>query len=229
MRYSDEQLMAYADGELPAAEAGVLREAARQDAELARRIERFAATRRVLANSLRLKLDEPVPQRLLDAINAPASAATPPSRVIPLRRRPSPWRSVLPLALAASFVLGVGLLSSRLLLEAPDPLSAALEHQASGVPFPTARGDIVALSTLKTGAGDYCREYERGESGARTRGLACRGEGGLWTERSLPAPETEAGGGYQLAAGEAGDAAAALGAERLGPEDEKKLIEKRWR
>lgn len=260
--FSEEILMAYADGELPAAQAQAIADAARSDAQLARRIERYAATRRVLAGAFAGKLEEPVPQRLLQTVlgdqRSPAAVPRPtqwgegrasggvrgagaegappvlqeasPKVVLLRRRAPTFWTSWQPLALAASVLLVVGLLSSRLLMQAPDLLSVALETQASGVPQQTADGEIVALSTLRTADGDFCREYERSRGGQSTRGLACRGDSGDWAERAVAsAPAISSGSGYQTASGDASDAAAALKAQRLTAEEEKKLIQKHWR
>ena len=224
--YDDQQLMAYADGELPQAQAAEIRAAAQRDAGLARRIERFAATRSVLRRTLDARLAEPVPQRLLDVLASPAAQA----KVVPLRRKSTLWQHWQPMTLAASVVLVVGLLSARLLLQTPDQLSLALEKQPSGLPYKTAQGEIVALSTLRLGDGSYCREFERSGSGASARGLACRGAGARWAERAMAtAPQQPAAGGYQMAAGETTDAAAQLGAQRISVEQERTLIQQDWR
>jgi anti-sigma factor RsiW len=76
---SEERLMAYADGELDAAEhAGERAEietAIRADLALARRVEQHRALRARVGGAFRSVLDEPVPDRLLAAVrNAPAEA-----------------------------------------------------------------------------------------------------------------------------------------------------------
>lgn len=228
--YDDQQLMAYADGELSAAQAEAIRAAAQRDAGLARRIERFAATRSVLRRTLDARGTEPVPQRLLDLLASPAAQA----KVVPLRRKSTLWQHWQPMALAASVVLVVGLLSARQLLLTPDSLSMALEKQPSGLPYKTAQGEIVALSTLRLADGSYCREFERSQSdngsGTSARGLACRGDAARWAERSIAAaPPQPAAAGYQTAAGETKDAAAALGAHRISVAQERELIKQQWR
>jgi hypothetical protein len=67
---SDEVLMAYADGELLEPEAIAVRERARHDPAIAGRIAMFKASRKVLSAVFDPVLDAPVPQRLIDAVQA---------------------------------------------------------------------------------------------------------------------------------------------------------------
>ena len=238
--YTDEQLMAYADGELPAAEVQAIAAAAAADPELAQRIERFAATRRVLHDAFAPTLEEPVPARLLEAL------ASPERKVVPLRRiTPASW---VPMALAASIALAVGLSVSLWLPQAgpavaglPQDMAAlgeVLETRASGEPQPVTQGgrsyEILPTATLRAAAG-WCREFQstlEGEHPARARGVACRQPDGQWQLVAVAAA-----GGAAAAAGEyvpagAGepDLAAGLGAsERLTPAQEAGLIRDNWR
>jgi anti-sigma factor RsiW len=72
---SDELLMAYADGELDGAESANVELCLEQSPEAAARLTVFAATGRGLANIFERPMLEPVPQRLVDAIYAPATVA----------------------------------------------------------------------------------------------------------------------------------------------------------
>lgn len=240
--YTDEQLVAYADGELPAAEAGAITQAAADDPALARRIERFVQTRRVLSEAFAARLTEPVPARLLDVLAAPG-------KVVPLRRAPArPW---VPLALAASVALGVGLSVSLWLPRGPGatvttiaglPLDAAalgtvLERKASGEPVIVAQAgrqyEILPTATLQSGAG-WCREFEstlEGATPARARGVACRQADGQWQLVAATAVGAVAatGGDYAPAGAAGPDLAAALGAAvRLTPAQERDLIRDNW-
>lgn len=119
---SDELLMAYADGELEGDECANLESGLLQSSELAARLAVFSATGRGLAQIFDKPMQEPVPQRLVDAIYAaPAAGVLAGGRkanenVVPFAsRKPqarSSQRSVLPqqLALAAACVtlLAVG-------------------------------------------------------------------------------------------------------------------------
>jgi hypothetical protein len=66
----DEVLMAYADGELLEPEATAVRERAKHDPAIAGRIAMFKASRTVLSAAFDPVLDAPVPQRLVDAVQA---------------------------------------------------------------------------------------------------------------------------------------------------------------
>lgn len=219
--FSDIQLMAYADGELPTDEAAALTEALTADPALATRIEHFAASRRALKRAFALPAATPLSPALQKRL-AP-EAATP----MPRRHR-ARW----PLALAASLVLGLGaVIGHQLTRPAPDALSLALETMPSGEISRSAGGEIVALSTLAAEDGSLCREYERSNAKGSQRGLACREPQGRWRERALPAvaatpPDS---GSYQLASGEPVDAAIALKARRLSPEEERQLLRQGWR
>lgn len=238
--WRDEDLMAYADGELGDEQRRAIADAARADPALARRIAAFAASRRLLQETLDAKLREPVPQRLLDVLAAPVRA-----EVVPPRRRAARW---MPLALAASLALAIGIgaggwwFGSPPLVSGLPPetaaLGRALETLASGVPAQgESRGvryEILPLSTLRRSDGTYCREFESSLQGGDrrvARGLACR-EGGAWTVQAVatvsdaaPAP-----GGYRAASGGAIDFAAALGtAQRLTPDEERKRLDTQWR
>lgn len=68
--FSDEVLMAYADGELLEAETAAVRERAKHDPAIAGRIAMFKASRKVLSAAFDPVLDAPVPQRLVDAVRA---------------------------------------------------------------------------------------------------------------------------------------------------------------
>jgi anti-sigma factor RsiW len=72
---SDELLMAYADGELDNSERANVETCLQQSPDVAARLAVFSATGRGLANIFDKPMLEPVPQRLVDAIYAPASVA----------------------------------------------------------------------------------------------------------------------------------------------------------
>lgn len=74
---SDEVLMAYADGELPPQEKEALEALLSRDATLRMRLAPFVVTRREIAGVFDATLDEPVPERLVDAI---LRAPVPPNR-----------------------------------------------------------------------------------------------------------------------------------------------------
>lgn len=104
--FDDATLMAYADGQLPAAEAAAVAAAVAADAGLASRVAALRAQNAALHEALDPWLAEPIPERLLAAAAPPAS--------------PSLWQAWRPfLAVAATLVLGlsVGWFGRDLLLE----------------------------------------------------------------------------------------------------------------
>jgi hypothetical protein len=205
MTVSDEALMAYADGEADAATRAVIEAAMRDDPEVGRRIEQHRALRQAMQGAFAAALDEPVPQRLIDAarghIAAPAGkvvdlatardthAAFASAAVAPGRRRS--WQS---LAMAASLLLGVALgylgwhdsnvsmkAGSNGELIASSGLAEALSSQLSQDRSPALAATTGLSFRAKTG--DYCRTFLLTGSSA-TSGLACR-EGDGWKIKVL--------------------------------------------
>ncbi len=199
MRFSDEMLMAYADGELDLVARAEIEEAMAKDPEVARRIERH----RALAASVRAAygsvLDEPVPNQLASLAAPPVAA---PVIDLAARRMLPPaaqallagWRLPQWSAIAASVALGlaIGVLVTR------GP-AAPYEETAAGL---VARGDLDAALTrqlagsLGTGgpqvgftfrdhAGAWCRTFHLQQETALA-GLACRA-GGEWQLQVLAA------------------------------------------
>jgi anti-sigma factor RsiW len=95
---SDEMLMAYADGELDNSERANVETCVHQVPDVAARLAVFAATGRGLANIFERPMLEPVPQRLLDAIYAPASMAAVTSGAIGGLAIGSAYENVIPFA-----------------------------------------------------------------------------------------------------------------------------------
>jgi hypothetical protein len=109
--FSDEELMAYADGALAPERSARLVEILPGRPDLARRIAVFARTSALAAESVKARTDEPVPDKLKAAVEAMIRKAAPASATVtPLRPRKS-TPSVSPfgnwaMPIAASF-LGV--------------------------------------------------------------------------------------------------------------------------
>lgn len=190
MSVTPEQLMAYADGELAGVEKALVEAALAEDAKLRATVERHRALRSKLAGAFVPVLDEPVPQRLVDAakaapeIEAPAKApniidfAT--ARVKKIGWSTREWG-----AMAACLM--VGLLIGGGGLQKPDPnmlarngglyangkLERALDTQLAS---DTARTVRIGL-TFRDADGDVCRTYAY--EGGGVNGLACR-EGEDW-------------------------------------------------
>ena len=199
MTVPDETLMAYADGEVDAATRAIIEAAMRDDPEIRRRIEEHRALRETMQGAFSEVLDEPVPQRLIDAARGLNAART--GNVVDLARArraavdaPGRRRSRQPVAMAASVLVGVALgylgwhgsntwvkTNSSGELVAGAGLAEALSNQLSDDRSP----GLVAITGLSFRAktGDYCRTFSSTGTPASS-GLACR-EGDGWKIKVL--------------------------------------------
>jgi hypothetical protein len=216
VNYDDETLMAYADGELDAAERAEISAALEQDPQLARRVEQHRMLRTEVTGAFAGVLGEPVPERLVAAAKAATGTATEsPARgkvvQFPVRatRAPgAPWRAREWSAMAASVLLGVAISwrafspdESALIaarggaLVARGALATALEKQLAS---DQRREDAVLIGvTFKARDGHYCRSFTLHE--AKTAGLACR-VGSEWQVPVATATEIPGGTLQQAAA-----------------------------
>lgn len=107
---SDEMLIAFVDGELSVADRMRLQASLAEDSALAERLAVFAWSAELARDAFAEILTQPVPERLLAAIDSAQDAA---SKVVelPSRRRAALWKWAAP-AIAASLalflVLGIG-------------------------------------------------------------------------------------------------------------------------
>lgn len=204
MKFSDETLMAYADGELDAATRAEIEVAAADDPGVARAIERHRQLRQRVQRTFNPILDEPVPDHLLDALRA-GEAPSPgaPARALRQARTTAPgsssrrWPLPAWAAMAATLVLGafIGLQvrdSAPTLLETRDDRLVATGELARALSQTLARDarpdDPVRPGvSFRTQEGEYCRTFALGASA----GLACR-EAAYWRIdllEKLPAAE----------------------------------------
>jgi hypothetical protein len=211
MSVSDETLMAYADGEVDAATRAIVETAMRDDPEIRRRIEEHRALRETMQGAFSAVLDEPVPQRLIDAARGLDAArghkAGRTGNVVDLASArqtavdaPGLRRNWRPAAMAASVLVGVAVgylgwhgsatwlkTNSSGELIAGAGLAEALSNQLSEDRSPGLAA-ITGLS-FRAKTGDYCRTFSL--TGAHTNsGLACREDDGWKIKvlvQSLPA------------------------------------------
>jgi hypothetical protein len=192
MKFSQEVLMAYADGELDAATRAAVEAAMAEDPAIVTEIERHRAFRDQLRGAFAGVLDEAVPGRLIDAANtAPAGAA--PAGVIDLAAaraskdakaaaRPR-WSWPEWTSIAASLLIGV--LGGRALLQsgssnliatdsghviAAGALASALSTQISGATDTIDRAKV-GLS-FRSKDSNYCRTFALPKESSA--GVACR-------------------------------------------------------
>jgi surface antigen len=245
--WTDEQLMAYADGALPLPQADAIRRAAAADSMLRERIAVFAESRALLESAYAAKHDEPVPARLLAlfdpevVVAASRAAAQAPSAPIAASPTAARRRPFVPLALAASLVLAllVGLLVQRqadpvdklqLVAALNDALLvAALETSASGVPMPDveARREAMPLATWRDADGRYCRSFEvtrMQPEPISERGSACRSGDGQWLPQATAVASAAATDRYLPAS-----VSATVPRQPLDPASEQRLLSRGWK
>ena len=245
MKSDDALLMAYADGELDAAQAARVEAAIAADPALADVVARHRALRARLRDAFDPLLDEPVPAALLAAAaNADAGHAGVASldeararrdRAQGSRRGPPAW-----LAMAAVLVVGlaVGLLLGRPAgapvgvgddggLLAQGPLALALDQQLAA----EAGGDVAIGLSFRDDDGRWCRSFRlRGDT--PMAGLACRGDDG-WRVPVL-SEAGDAAGDLRQAAADLPPAVLAAIDERLageaaGADEERAARDAGWR
>ena len=247
MQFSDETLMAYADGELDAQARRQIEAAMALDPTIAERVAKHRALRADLGAAFGGVLDEPVPSRLLDAANS-APAAGRSATVTDLGaargakaggKQIRSWSWPEWTAIAASLLIGV--LAGRSALQpeqsemfattdtgivATGELSAALDDQLSG----TATDANVRIGlSFRSKGGNYCRSFAAGSAA----GFACR-EDTRWRVRALNEAGTPGTGGeYRMAGSELPPAVLtaiddAMEGEALDREQERAARERGW-
>jgi anti-sigma factor RsiW len=198
--WTDETLMAFADGELGPAEAASVAAAAATDAALAARIDTFRASRARIAT---LRIDTPPPDALVARIRAldaaGAAAPSPAAQVLPFTPRPRAPMWQLPLAACVALLAGlaIGAFLPRTddsagtgpAILAMSGLDDALAALASGDSVTLAGGArLTAISSFETETGDLCREIEiAAPQGTTTAAIACRAPAGWETRLALVA------------------------------------------
>ena len=191
MRFDDQILMAYADGELPALEAARVEAAMAGDPELAARVRRFRGVRMALRKVYDSVAAEPVPEHLRALLGDVAtSEPLRPAQVAPVAARgPKPVTNKLSsFALAAiAAALIVGVIAGRLISAAPLVHSDAGVLRAEGA---LAHALDVSLSGADAGAGTriaysfrredggLCRVFAHAEQAHAFSGVACRDDKG---------------------------------------------------
>lgn len=202
MKFSDETLMAYADGELQPAERAEVEAAMAQDPAVARAVERHRALAARVRGAYDDVLAEPVPARLASLVAGSDSTVT---DLATRRRREGAAAGSRPLpgwiALAASVTLGLfaGLFLARSprapfavedgALIAQGALDSTLSAGLASAP---GTGEIRIGISFRSRDGDYCRTFHLQQE-APLAGLACR-HGDAWRLEVLAAATAQEGG-----------------------------------
>ena len=209
MNWSDETLMAYADGELADPPRADIERALGADAALRERVAAMRRQRARVAAAFSPALDEPMPQRLLDLLQgaeAPKVARLDARRAARERPRAQPVSWARWGGMAAALLLGVllgtqldhhaagpaiGLRDGRLVAEGP--IDAALSSQLASAPV--AGAPVAVQLSFVDKAGRYCRSF----STSTVAGLACRRDG-QWDLQTLAATDAAPAPGMRQAA-----------------------------
>lgn len=204
MKYSDEMLMAYADGELDLVERAGIEAAMAVDPDIALAVERHRRLAARVEEAYRDVLDEPVPAKLAALVSPPA--ATPVIRLSDHRSMraepvaPPPARLPYWAAIAASVT--IGLLIGLFLLREPAPpwqesdtgliakgdLDYALTAELAGG---TGVDDVRVGISFRDREGAYCRAFHL-QQDAPLAGLACRA-GSEWRLQVIAAAAKQEG------------------------------------
>jgi anti-sigma factor RsiW len=187
---SDENLMAYADGQADQALVSAIEAAMFTDAEIVARIAAFIRSRRI-ARAL-FPQAEPVDLALVDAVLAaaeeqqPAEADAAPE---PANENPRPARRIaLPLAAALALCIGAGAIVYGLRAPPPGGL-ALLEGRAagnfldtalSGATTSLASSQLRIVATQRLADGRLCREIRLDAPERSVDAVNCRDNSGRW-------------------------------------------------
>lgn len=227
------KLIAYADGELNAAERAEVDAALAADPALRTRLEKQMALRSKLSAAYDSAISEPVPDRFAHLSAPPAQ---PTAEVVDLSaRRAARWSMREWSAIAAStvlgLVLGVGVMSGNAPMIAPSDggmaargaLARALDTQLAADQAGAVR---IGLSFERVDGG-YCRTFDLTEE--NTSGLACR-EGEDWR---IAVTARSTGGGEVRQAGAPPEILAAIDTiiqgDVLDAEGERQARDANWR
>lgn len=204
MSITQEQIAAYADGELPGDEIAAVEAAMAADPALARKVEAHRALRARLSAHFAPIAEQAVPAQLAALLTAPPAqnaevvsfaAARQKRGLAPVVRRWAPFAGP---ALAASLILAIWQPWQGRPPEgyAGGDLAAALDTQLAAAQ-PAAAPTRILVSFEREG-GDLCRAYRSGAAG----GIACRDNTGWKIERQF-AVQNAAAGQFRQAGSEA--------------------------
>jgi anti-sigma factor RsiW len=199
--FTDETLMAYADGELDPDTARAVAHAAQSDQAIAKRIAMFSRTRDLLGEAARARPLEPLSPDLearVAALLRDKGEENSNETVVPFRPRTPVAPGFRPLAAAAAFALAVGIVGGFVVsqamgdreqgglqfasLETPE-LADALDAISSGQRVDVKAGEFLAIASFTNADGEFCREFEYDRMELDTVvSVACRTEIG-WQPR----------------------------------------------
>lgn len=204
--FSDEDLMAFADGECGTELKGRIEAAMQIDQTLTNRIDMFRSSATMLKSAFPPIANKSADDALATMIRNSSKAVEPEltSNVVqfPVSKKPRPfiWQQ----AIAASVVLATGIAGGYLLgspkpgqetsfasLNVPAEVSRVLKTLPSGQSTNTASGELTVIASFKDAQGHFCREYESSAGGgAKIVTVACKRDASwqVVLQATLPAP-----------------------------------------
>ncbi len=193
LHFSDETLMAFADGELDEKVVAKVEEAMASDALIAKRIAEFLRSRRLIRSAFPEETASAVSPELRAAVQAQIDRFEKPTdrQILPevqtVRSIPAAGKWRPRMALAASIaVLAVatsGYLVGRQGFQSPPPYSISqlppevshmLSESLSGQEQDLSFGRIRVISTFRMADGSLCREFKLQASSGTSEAVACR-------------------------------------------------------
>jgi hypothetical protein len=254
---NDELLVAYADGELDAAQAARVERAVSTDPRLQARLAALTRAGELTREVFEAKGHDPVPSALIEAImsgsDAPPKSADASRRS--LRQRLADWWQIpLPAAAFGALALlavggllgyllpdgtpGEGAITTAGVVPSDSPLHLLLQEQPSGATLAAGRLNLEAVATFVDGD-RVCREYSAtNETGPYEyhAGIACR-DGDAWQVAISVDDYLEqqpAGGFYETASNSLHEAIdrfidTYIGVDPIDDEAESVLLGRGWR
>lgn len=247
--FSPEILTAYVDGELDDNLRREVDEAIRHDRTVRATVERLRSSRIMLGEAFAGMLDAPVPERLLQTL-VPPKPDPGSAEVIPLRKPAKAQPEWMPMALAASVSLTIGLVVGFIAADtrqsaSSETTASMLQEVLATLPTGDSRNSLdgqtifTLLSSFRAQDGRICREFEQQANALRSVGIACKDSTTTdWKTQvqftaSRALTDEQGGALYSPASGEVDPLGWALDRLGAGPvfdaEEEARLIRDQWR
>ncbi|RDI60041.1 anti-sigma factor [Microvirga subterranea] len=220
LHFSDEILMAFADGELEELVAASVEQAMADDPAIARRVADFLRSRRLVRSAFPEETAADVPAALRAAVQARIDGFEPPAHQQEPATPPAKGRATFagkpPLAMAlAASVAGLAIATVSYLAGRQNPLpsqaagpialledpqvSRILSDSPSGREQDLPFGRVRVISTFRAADGTLCREFKLQASSGTSDAVACRNRGWRITfalaEATGPGAYVPSGGG----------------------------------
>jgi hypothetical protein len=211
--FTDEMLVAFADGEADEALTLRIEAALETDEALAERLDAFVATRQILKRSFEPVSRQQVPQHLVQFVMRNGEAGT-----IGQTAAPAAWSQSSSWAMAAALAVAIGITgylagaqngseagpggAFGALAAADGALQTSLASDADGAvrPFSQSgrKGEVILRESFATRQG-YCRTFAVADAASAVGGVACHAGDGWRIE--VATAEGESIGGYAPASG----------------------------